>query len=225
MDPRRDRRTILLRLAHWQIRRRETHPVRPRQRRLVVGGAIATSIVVSAGAAFAYFTATGSGTGQAQAASVSNLTITAVAVPSPTNQLYPGAAGDVVLKITNPNVFPVTITAVQLPANTTYATGYANSNLTSPIAGCTSDAGAHPSLVAWNFATGSSGSSHTLIPVTVGANNATLTVTMTSDALMGASAPAACEAAYFSMPSIPSVTATSSTSAATSSPTTDSWTS
>jgi len=43
-----------------------------------------------------------------------------------------------VVNIANPNSFPVTITAVQLPANTSYAAGYSNSNLslTSSVAGC-----------------------------------------------------------------------------------------
>jgi hypothetical protein len=62
--------------------------------------------------------------GEGQAASVTNLTFSATASPGATNLLYPGASGDVVLAITNPNVFPVTITGVDLPASTSYATGF-----------------------------------------------------------------------------------------------------
>jgi len=40
-----------------------------------------------------------------------------------TNQLYPGGAGDVVLTITNPNPYPVTLTGVTLPLSTSYAGG------------------------------------------------------------------------------------------------------
>lgn len=38
--------------------------------------------------------------------------------------------------ISNPNAFPVTITALNLPTNTTYAAGYSNSGLTTVVSGC-----------------------------------------------------------------------------------------
>ena len=154
-----------------------------------------------------------------------NLTITAVASPSPSNLLYPGGNGDVVVTITNPNPFPVTVTAVQLPTNTTYANGYSNSGLTTAQAGCASST---PSDVIWNYSTGTSGSSHTLTSALVvnasGQTGEPLTVTLTNDASMTASAPAACESTYFSMPSFTGVTA-SAGGTATTSPATDSWTS
>ena len=74
--------------------------------------------------------------GEGQSATISNLTITAVASPAATNLLYPGGTGDVVVTISNPNPYPVTITAVQLPTNTTYATGYTTSALTTTQTGC-----------------------------------------------------------------------------------------
>jgi len=167
----------------------------------------------------------GGSSGEAQSYAVSNLTIVAVAAPAASNLLYPGANGDVVLKITNPNNFPVTITAINLPTSTTYATGYSDSALTSAQAGCT----AGTSTVSWNFATGVSGSSHTLttaltVAATGQANNP-LTVTLTNDASMASSAPAACENTYFSMPSLIGVTATGGPGTATTSPATDAWTS
>ena len=58
-----------------------------------------------------------------------------MASPAATNLLYPGGNGDVVVTISNPNPYPVTITAVQLPTNTTYATGYTTSALTTTVAG------------------------------------------------------------------------------------------
>ena len=106
--------------------------------------------------------------GEGQSATISNLTITAVASPAATNLLYPGGTGDVVVTINNPNPYPVTITAVQLPTNTTYATGYTTSALATTQTGCLA---ATPSAVTWNFSTGTSGSSHTLTtPLTVGAS-------------------------------------------------------
>jgi hypothetical protein len=163
--------------------------------------------------------------GEAHSGTVSNISITAVASPAAGNLLYPGGSGDVVVSISNPNPFPLTITAVQLPTNTTYATGYTTSGLTSTQTGCLA---ATPSGVTWSYATGSSGSSHTLTSaLTVAAGGQAdnpLAVTFTNDASMAVSSPAACEDTYFSMPPLTGVTA-SAGGTATSSPATDSWTS
>jgi hypothetical protein len=160
--------------------------------------------------------------GQGQSASVSNLTITAVATPSAVNQLYPGGTGDVVATITNPNSFTVTLTGVELPANTVYANGYTTSTLSTTQTGCLS---ATPSDVTWNYATGTSGTAHTLTsPLTVAANG-TLTVTFTNDATMSSGAPAACEGTYFSLPSLTGIAASGGAATATTSPATDAWTS
>ena len=160
--------------------------------------------------------------GEGQSAGIANLTVTAVASPSATNLLYPGGNGDVVVTITNPNPYPVTITSVQLPTNTTYANGFSNSSLTTAQTGCSA---ATPSDVIWNFSTATSGTSHTLTSALTVAASGTLTVTFTNDATMTAAAPAACASTYFSMPSFTGITATGGAATATSSPTTDSWTS
>ena len=164
--------------------------------------------------------------GQGQSATVQNLTITAVASPAATNLLYPGGTGDVVITIANPNPYPVTVTGVNLPTNTTYATGYTTSSLATPQSGCIASS---PSYVIWAFSSASSGSAHTLTTaVTVGpsgnANNP-LTVTLTNDASMTAAAPAACENTYFSMPSLTGIAATGGSATVTTLPVTDAWTS
>jgi hypothetical protein len=164
--------------------------------------------------------------GEGQSATISNLSITAVASPAATNLLYPGGTGDVVVTISNPNPYPVTITALQLPTNTTYATGYTTSALTTTQTGCLAST---PSGVTWNFSTATSGSSHTLTtPLTVGASgqaNNPLAVTFANDASMASTTPAACAATYFSMPSLTGVTATGGAATSTTTPATDSWTS
>ncbi len=164
--------------------------------------------------------------GEGQSAAISNLTISAVASPAATNLMYPGGNGDVVVTISNPNPYPVTITAVQLPTNTTDATGYTSSALTTTQAGCLA---ATPSAVTWNFSTATSGTSHTLTTaLTVGASgqaNNPLAVTLTNDASMGTTTPAACASTYFSMPSFTGVTATGGAATSTTTPATDSWTS
>jgi len=168
----------------------------------------------------------GGSSGEAQSATVSNLTVTAVASPAAGNVLYPGGNGDVVLTISNPNSYPVTVTAVNLPTNTTYGTGYTTSALTTTQTGCIATT---PSDVIWNFSTATSGSSHTLsTALTVAASgqpNNPLTVTLTNDASITTATPAACENSYFSMPALTGVSATGGAATATSSPATDSWTS
>ena len=162
--------------------------------------------------------------GESQSATVNNLTITAYA-GTPTNTLYPGGNGDAMITISNPNSFPVTITAVQLPTSSTYATGYQDSGLGTPQSGCTSS----NSAVSWNYATGSSGSSHTLTtPITVAASGQSgnpLNVILTNDATMGTGSPAACEATYFQMPSFTGVTASGGAATANTGTVTDGWTS
>jgi len=163
----------------------------------------------------------GGSASEAQSATIQNISIAAVAAPSATNLLYPGGNGDVVATITNPNSFPVTITAVNLPTNTTYASGYTTSALSTAQTGCSSTT----SDVVWNYSTATSGSSHTLTtPLTVAANG-TLTVTFTNDASMTSSAPLACANTFFSMPSLTGVTASGGAATATTSPATDAWTS
>jgi hypothetical protein len=166
----------------------------------------------------------GGSNGQGQAATVANLSISATAAPSPANLLYPGSTGDVVISILNSNPFPVTITAVNLPTNTTYAAGYSDNGLTSASGGCT----AATSLVAWNWASGASGTSHTLTtPLTVaasGQSNNPLRVTLTNAATMHPNSPNACQSQFFSMPSFTGVAATGGSGTPTTSPATSGWT-
>ena len=190
----------------------------------IVGAALAGSVAYAATNWVVGLSAGSSGEGQS--ASISNLSITATASPAAANLLYPGANGDVVVTISNPNAFPVTITAVNLPTNITYAAGFSNSGLTTAQSGCSA---ATPSQVTWNFSTSTSGTSHTLTtPLVVAASgqaNNPLVVTLTNDASMGTSAPLACAGTYFSMPSFTGVSATGGAATATTSPATDAWTS
>src|ERR1039458_7459783 len=106
---------------------------------LVGGGAYAATnwvVALSAGS-----------TAEGQSANIANLTITAVASPAATNLLFPGGNGDVVATIANPNPYPVTITSVDLPLNTSDAGGFTTSGLGTAQAGCTSG----NSDVIWNW--------------------------------------------------------------------------
>ena len=130
------------------------------------------------------------------------------------------------LTISNPNPYPVTVTGVNLPTNTTYATGYTSSTLATTQTGCIANT---PSDVVWNYATSTSGSAHTLATALVvgpsGNANNPLTVTLTNDASMTAAAPAACENTYFAMPSLTGVAASGGSGTVTVTPVTDAWTS
>lgn len=200
---------------------------RPRRGRVVgaVLGAVLAGSAAYAATNWAVGVNSGS-SGEGQSASISNLTITAVASPAAGNLLYPGGTGDVVVTIANPNPYPVTVTAFLLPANTTYATGYTTSALTTAQTGCVAST---PSDVVWNFSTATSGTSHTLTtPLVVAASgqpNNPLTVTLTNDASMTSAAPAACANTYFSMPSLTGIAASGGAGTATTSPATDGWTS
>ena len=199
----------------------------PRRSKVAVA---AVGILLAGGGAYAATNWTvglaGGSSGEGQSATVSNLTIAAVASPAAGTVLYPGGSGDVVLTISNPNAFPVTVTGVNLPTNTTYATGYTTSGLVTTQAGCLA---ATPSDVIWNFATATSGSAHTLttplIVAAFGQPGNPLTVTLSNDASMTAAAPAACENTFFSMPALTGIAASGGAATATTSPATDSWTS
>ncbi len=72
---------------------------------------VAVVAVAVAGIAIAAWAVTGSGTGYAKAGSSSALTLSD-ATASTSADLFPGSTGAVKLKVSNPNPFPVRITAV-----------------------------------------------------------------------------------------------------------------
>jgi hypothetical protein len=199
-------------------------------RRAKVVSAVCGCVLVAAGAYAATNWVVGlnaGSSGEGQSATIANLSITAVATPAPGNVLFPGGTGDVVVTIANTNPYPVNITAVNLPASIIQAGGFSNSTLTTAQAGCTTTT----SGVSWNFATTTSGTSHSLVPVggiTVGASGASnnpLVVTLTNDALMATTSPAVCANTFFSMPAFTGITATGGNGTSTTSPATSGWTS
>lgn len=80
-------------------------------RKKIAVAAVVTIAFVAAGVGIAAWSVTGSGTGYAKATSSSALTLSD-ATASTSADLYPGASGTVKLKVSNPNAFPVRITAV-----------------------------------------------------------------------------------------------------------------
>jgi hypothetical protein len=131
--------------------------------------------LVSAGIAVAAWNVTGSGTGYAKAGSASALTL-GDASASTTADLFPGASGAVKVKVTNPNSFPVRITAVS-----------GNGTITS-------DKGA-----ACDASTGVTFANQSGLAVDVAAG-ATSTFTLAGAVSMSNASDNACQGAVFSVP-------------------------
>jgi hypothetical protein len=81
------------------------------RKRRVIGAAITLLVLGAVGLVYAAWTTTGSGSGYAQAGTAQALTTVDVSA-STTATLYPGVNGDVLLRINNPNSYPVTVTTV-----------------------------------------------------------------------------------------------------------------
>jgi hypothetical protein len=79
-------------------------------KRIVVAAAVVAAFV-AVGVGIAAWSVTGSGTGYAKASTSSALTLSDASA-STSADLYPGASGTVKLRVSNPNPFPVRITAV-----------------------------------------------------------------------------------------------------------------
>jgi hypothetical protein len=128
-----------------------------------------------AGVAFAAWTATGTGSGYAKATTAQALTTVDVSA-STAATLYPGATGDVKLRIDNPNPYPVRVTDV------------------AGNGAITSNAGA-----ACNAATGVTFTNQSGLALDVAAGSAT-TFTLTGSVAMGNSSDTSCQGAIFTIP-------------------------
>ena len=80
------------------------------RKKLVPAGA-ATVVAATAAVAYALWGASGSGSGYSKALSAQALTTVDISATT-TATLYPGATGDLVIKISNPNDYPVQVTGV-----------------------------------------------------------------------------------------------------------------
>jgi hypothetical protein len=137
--------------------------------------AMATTALV-----FAAWTTNGAGSGYAKAQSAQGLTTVDVSA-STTATLYPGADGDVLIKISNPNSFPVQVTAVNGNGTITADSGHST---------CGSDAG-HPTGVTFTNQTGQT--------INVTANSTTQT-TLSNAAHMSNASDNSCQGATFTIP-------------------------
>ena len=95
---------------------------RGRRTRVLLGAAAALVVGVSSGTAYAYLTSTGSGTGAALVDPPFPVTVEA-ATGTVTDELVPGGRGDLLVRLDNPNDFPVDIVAVAAGTGTVTESG------------------------------------------------------------------------------------------------------
>jgi hypothetical protein len=146
----------------------------------LIAAALTLVGLCAAGLVYAAWTATGGGSGYAKATSAQALTTVDVSA-STTATLYPGADGDVLIRIMNPNPYPVEVTSVT--GNGPIAADAGHST-------CGSDAG-HPTGVTFTDQTGQS--------INVGASASTQT-TLTDAAHMSSASDDSCQGATFTIP-------------------------
>lgn len=144
----------------------------------MLGAAIAILAVgASAGVSVAFFSASGSGDGSDVAATMQPVTVSALlGGDTPASRLQPGGAGDVILRVTNPNAYTVTLVSVSGNGPITASGG---------IGACTTPG------VTFTDATG--------LSTTIGASGTTL-VTLTGAAQMSTSSSSGCQGATFFVP-------------------------
>jgi hypothetical protein len=133
------------------------------------------------GLVYAAWTTNGTGSGYAKAGTAQALSTVDVSA-STSATLYPGGpAGDVLIKISNPNPYPVTVTAVSGNGSITPDGGHS---------GCS------PTGVSFTNQTGLTIS----VPAKVGATNGETQTTLTGAASMTNASVDACQGAVFTIP-------------------------
>ncbi|WP_138442760.1 hypothetical protein [Sinomonas susongensis] len=152
-----------------------------RTRRSAIAVAASAALVLGgAGAAIAYWSTTGSGPGSAAAGQLQTLTTQALVQAAPGQApLSPGGTADVVLKVTNPNGYPVQLYSV------------------SSAGGAVPDA-AHSRCVTTGV-TFQNPSAPLAPAVTIPANG-TQTVTLPGSVSMSMASDAGCQGAFFNVP-------------------------
>jgi len=154
---------------------------------LLFAALLAFALSAGAGAAFAYFSAAGSGSGAVSVGSMQPVTIAATA-GTPTAALLPGASADVVLKITNPNSYAVSLVSVSLKSGGTITPD-------SGHAGCTTTDSKPVVTLSVPAAD---------LPVSIPANTTTQ-VDLAGAASMDVAATSNCQGASFTVPVLISV--------------------
>ena len=79
---------------------------------VVVGLSGVLTLAIGGGAALAFWRTTGSGSGASSVGTAQSVTVQAVASGTPATTLIPGGSGELLIQISNPNTYAVTLTSV-----------------------------------------------------------------------------------------------------------------
>lgn len=169
---------LVMRRLHCTKQPPGTRSLKTRLALAVLIGSIAALIIgFSAGGAFASWTSSGSGSGSATAGTLQAVTVAAfVGGDTPAATIFPGGSADVILRVSNPNAYAVTLISVS--GNGTIAPDAGH-------AGCTT--------------TGVSFTNQTGLSIAITASGTTL-VDLPAAAAMGTTSSNGCQGATFSIP-------------------------
>jgi hypothetical protein len=146
------------------------------KKRRITAAAVAVLALGVAGLVYAAWTSSGSGSGYAKAGTAQDLTTVDVSA-STTATLYPGTDGDVLIRIKNPNPYPVEVSSI---------TGDGT------ITPDTSHSACSPTGVTFQNQTG--------LTIDVPANNGETETTLNNAAHMSNASVNACQGATFTIP-------------------------
>lgn len=149
-------------------------------RRMILASLLVILALPVGDAAYGYWRGSGSGAGSAT--SGTNLAVT-LSPGTPTADLYPGGQANVVLTVSNPNVYAVQIGALALDTGQ----GTEGFAVDAGHAGC--------AVSTLSFTTQTNGGAGWTIPAKIGAVNGTLSVVLTTALAMGVGAANACQGA------------------------------
>jgi hypothetical protein len=155
----------------------------PTRSRKLLAFVAASAAVVASGLVFAAWLTTGSGSATAKAGSSQALSVLDASA-STNATLYPGVNGDVTVRVSNPNAFPVRVTGVSLDGDN------------SDIAVDAGHSGCSPTGVSFTDQTGLTID----VPAKSGGTNGATTATLTGAAAMSNAAVNACQGATFTIP-------------------------
>jgi hypothetical protein len=159
-------------------------------KRRLIFGAVTVMVLGIVSLGYAAWTSSGGGTGFAKAASAQNLT-TASLTGTTSATLYPGASGDLVVNVSNPNSYPIKITSVTGSGAITSDSGHST---------CGQDA-SHPTGVTYADQSGLN------IAVPAGSDQQ---ITLSGSVHMTNASDNSCQGATFSVPVSMAVTSNAS---------------
>ena len=141
----------------------------------VIGGAVTILVLGVVGLVYAAWTASGTGAGYAEAGESQDLTTIDISGDATViDLLYPGANGDVKIRINNPNPYPVTVATIN-----------GNGPITSSVPACNAAASVSYTNQSGSFA----------VPA-----NSAATFTLNNAASMSNAANDSCQNAVFTIP-------------------------